>query len=143
MRRFRPLLLCLLVAGCASAAPNAAELAAMQAAPKPSSEQAAEQAVQAYFQTKLIDPTAPLYRFPLPPTLAAVGFARARQAGWMMCGEVNSKNRMGGYTGFDQFFVYFSPTAPDTVVDGMIGDDDLSRDRVSGYCRDAYKAPAS
>jgi hypothetical protein len=97
----------------------------MRAAPKPSSEQAAERAVQAYFQTKLMDPTEPLYRFPLPPTLSAVGMLKTRQVGWMICGEINSKNRMGGYAGFERFFAYFSPRVPDTVVDALIDEDDI------------------
>ena len=135
---------CLLLAGCVAAAPDtAAELAIMRAAPKPSSEQAAERAVQAYFQTKLMDPTEPLYHFPLPPKLCAVGMLKTRQVGWMICGEINSKNRTGGYAGFERFFAYFSPRVPDTVVDALIGEDDISRGLVSDWCRDAYKTSTS
>jgi hypothetical protein len=59
-----------------------------------------------------------------------------REFGWFMCGEVNGKNRMGGYVGFRPFFVYFSPTAPDTVQDGAIEDSELKL--VAGWCRGLY-----
>jgi hypothetical protein len=132
-----------LLAACASAAPdyepNSAERAAMAAAPKPSSPEAAQAAVKAFFAQRLIDPTAPLYRFPLPPTLAVISIGRSHFAGWLICGEINSKNRMGGYTGFDQFIAQFSPTTPDLVIDGLVGDDDIGRNLVSGQCREAYR----
>jgi hypothetical protein len=58
-----------------------------------------------------------------------------------MCGEINSKNRMGGYTGFSRFFVHFSPTVPDRVDFGQIAetDDVLTKSLVSSWCDDAYK----
>jgi hypothetical protein len=59
-----------------------------------------------------------------------------------MCGEINRKNRMGGYTGFDQFIAYFSTTKPDTVVNALIGQDELTSGMVSGFCSDAYKSGA-
>jgi hypothetical protein len=134
---------------CTTQPPNPDEAQAMQSALKPSSPEAAQKAVKAYFDKTLIDPTAPLYRFPRPPVLGAVGgkglpglSVNPRRVGWFMCGEINSKNRMGGYTGFQQFFVHFSPTAPDTVDFGQAEPNDSEMKLVSSWCEDAYKQPS-
>jgi hypothetical protein len=141
------------LAACTTQPPSPDETQAIQSALKPSSAAAAQAAVKAYFDKTLIDPTSPLYRFPLPPVLGAVGgrglpgvSLNKRRAGWFMCGEINSKNRMGGYTGFGRFFVHFSPTVPDTVDFGQIvegTDDVLGKALVSSWCDDAYKQGAS
>lgn len=131
--------LALCLAACASAPPDANETMALQSAIKPSSPQAAQAAVKKYFDKRLIDSESARWDFDRPPVQGATGMLRGRMVGWMMCGQLNSKNRMGGYTGFDQFFVYFSPTVPDTVQVGLIGDEDAMRILVRDHCGDAYR----
>lgn len=135
-------IIALSVAACASAPPDASETLSMQSAVKPSSPEAAQAAVKRYFDKRLIDSESARYDFDRPVIQGAVGAMRGRMVGWMMCGQINSKNRMGGYTGFDQFFVYFSPTERDAVQSGIIGDDDVSRMLVRDNCRDAYRQGA-
>lgn len=96
----------------------------MQSAPQPSSEAAAEAAVKSYFEQILFDPGAAQYRFTKQPVNGWVGdvLGDLREFGWFMCGEVNGKNRMGGYVGYEPFFVHFSPTIPDKVDNGRIAD---------------------
>jgi hypothetical protein len=120
---------------CAPAPPIAAEIAMMQAAPKPSSPEAAEQAVKDYFAESLFDAEAARYQFPLPPIQGS--FLQTRQFGWFMCGKINGKNRMGGYTGYKTFFAYFSPTQADKFVDGAIADTD-EYGIVDGWCKGIY-----
>jgi hypothetical protein len=66
----------------------------------------------------------------------------ARHFGWFMCGELNGKNRMGGYTGYKTFFAYFSPTVPDRVVDATIADTD-EYGIVDGWCKGVYGVKSS
>lgn len=37
---------------------------------------------------------------------------------WALCGEMNAKNRYGGYVGFQRFIAYRMPGAPFEVVTG-------------------------
>jgi len=124
--------------GCV-APPTAEEIATMNSAVKPSSQEAAQEAVKRYFERSLFDAEAARYRFPLPPTRGSrLALPRAdREFGWFMCGEINGKNRMGGYTGYKTFFAYFSPTVPDTVVDGVIADID-EFGVVDKWCKGVY-----
>lgn len=70
-----------------------------------------QQLVKDKFAMVLIDPTTPLYNFPSPPKKGYVKesrrFGTEEAFGWVVCGTVNSKNRMGGYTGASPFFVLF------------------------------------
>lgn len=120
--------------GCAPVPINEGELAAMRGAPKPSSDEAAQRAVKAFFGDALFDAPAARWEFQAPAqNVIAFGLyarphlddgyikaAGGRAAGWFLCGKINGKNRMGGYTGFQPFYVYFSPTTRDTVIDGAI-----------------------
>jgi hypothetical protein len=59
-----------------------------------------------------------------------------------MCGEINGKNRMGGYAGDKTFLAYFSPTVPHTVVEGSLADiDDYGI--VDGWCNGLYGGASS
>ena len=117
--------------------PTTAEIVMMQAAPKPSSQEAAEQAVKDYFAGSLFDAEAARYQFPLPPTQGSFLTGEGREFGWFMCGRINGKNRMGGYTGYKTFFAYFSTTQADKVVDGTIADTD-EYGIVDGWCKGLY-----
>ena len=116
----------------------------LNSAVKPSSQEAAQEAVKQYFERSLFDPEAARYRLPLPPTRGSrLALLKAdREFGWFMCGEINGKNRMGGYTGYKTFFVYFSPTVPDTVVDGAIADID-NYGIIDGWCKGVYRGASS
>jgi hypothetical protein len=86
--------------------PTAAEIAIMQAAQKPSSQEAAGQAVKDYFADSLFDAEAARYQFPLPPAQGSFLTPKGREFGWFMCGKINGKNRMDGYTGYKTFYPY-------------------------------------
>ncbi len=124
------------LAGCV-APPSEQEIALVHAASKPSSQEAAEAAVKQYFNHVLIDAESARYNFPLPLAQGALTLSGVRQFGWFICGDVNAKNRMGAYTGYKPFLAYFSPSAPDTVQDGVIS----SSDRyaiVFDWCKGLY-----
>jgi hypothetical protein len=128
----------LLLGSCAPKPPTSAELQTMQTAPKPSSDVAAQAAVKGYFERTLFDPNAAQYRFPLPPVQGRAVVAQMREFGWFMCGDMNGKNRMGGYGGYKPFFVHFSPTIPDKVDDGTVADTDDVVPVLNDWCRGLY-----
>lgn len=140
-RRMRGLIMVALVGmalnACAPSAIKPEEVASAVAAPKPSSEAVARAAAVAYFSTSLFDPEAARWKFlPLKNSVFAVSFMDRgnfaengyirnhsnRAAGWFLCGFINGKNRLGGYTGDQTFFVFFSPAARDVIAEGDIGD---------------------
>jgi hypothetical protein len=138
--RIPEIIVCFALTGCVGAPgapPSPNEIQTMQNAPKPSSQEAAQEAVKRYFEESLFDAPAARYQFPLPPTQGSVRSGAMRYFGWFMCGEVNGKNRMGGYTGFKTFFAYFSPTIQDKVIDGTIADIDVYG-IVDGWCKGVY-----
>lgn len=71
--------------------------------------------IVAYFDKNLLDPFSAIYVYcePFKTWMGkAVGPIGKREAnftyGWALCGEVNAKNRFGGYVGGMQFFAFFS-----------------------------------
>lgn len=91
-----------LIAGCASV-PTAEDLARADFGPRPDNY---EELIKAHFFTSLIDPTSPLYQFREPVKVWSGGaLGREREYGWTVCGQLNAKNRMGGYTGWVPFYV--------------------------------------
>ncbi len=136
--RFAPLIVLVALSACAPPPPTSAELQTMQTAIQPSSPAAAQAAVKAYFAKTLIDPTAPLYQFPVAPVQGKATVGQMREFGWFMCGTINSKNRMGGYGGNRPFFVHFAPAVADKVDDGTIGDTDDTQTVVDNWCKGLY-----
>lgn len=70
-----------------------------------------EEVIKARFHPMLIDPTSPLYEFQAPRkgyTMPSSLHRTGESYGWVVCGTVNSKNRMGGYSGKLPFFALFS-----------------------------------
>lgn len=70
-----------------------------------------EEVIKARFHPMLIDPTSPIYEFRAPRkgyTMPSSAFKTWEAYGWVVCGTVNSKNRMGGYSGRTPFFTLFS-----------------------------------
>lgn len=79
--------------------------------------------IKTEFAKILIDPTSPIYEFEGEPSK---GYTRNEQIfnapdafGWKVCGKINSKNRMGGYTGAAPFFVLFRDRQ---IVFKIVGD---------------------
>ena len=66
-------------------------------------------------ETTLVDPQSAQYRFPYPPPAKAwrsvVGnkgeLSSKTVYGWRTCFQYNAKNRMGGYTGYKDAFVFY------------------------------------
>jgi hypothetical protein len=62
-----------------------------------------EQAIKDYWRPRLVDPTAPLFEFYGTPrkgyATGGVLGQRNIRFGWVISYSINSKNRMGGYTG--------------------------------------------
>ena len=129
----------LLVGGCAARQPSVTET--MQAGTGPTPE-AAQAAVKAAFAKSLIDPNSVMYQFDRVPVYATAGFLDDKNTGWMLCGLINSKNRMGGYTGNQNFWALFTSTDGKnfTVSDSQIGDGSGDYRHVSAdtLCATAY-----
>ena len=69
-----------------------------------------ERKIKKEFSSVLIDPTSPLYSFELPKKgyiLTSPLDGSKPTFGWKVCGTINSKNRMGGYTGSVPFYTLF------------------------------------
>lgn len=103
-----------LVTACASA-PTNEQVNAADIGPYPSNY---EQIVKANFETTLFDPYSAVFRFTRTPTRGYGGsVVGGAKIGWVVCGTVNAKNRMGGYVGAKYFAVVISNGA---VVDRQI-----------------------
>jgi len=64
-----------------------------------------EEIIKNYFHFKLFDPYSAQYTFGEP----IKRYVRSGEIfGWGVCGTVNAKNRLGGYTGAEQFWVIIS-----------------------------------
>jgi len=82
------------------------ELAELDYGPYPSD--GYEERIKDHFKGRLIDPTSPIYTFTQPVKRwhgGVVIFGIERGYGWRVCGTVNAKNRFGGYTGAQLFYV--------------------------------------
>ena len=66
--------------------------------------------IKSEFDLKLIDGASARYKFYDPDqgyTSDAPMYGTKLTFGWHVCGIVNAKNRMGGYTGWSPFYVIF------------------------------------
>lgn len=61
-----------------------------------------------------------------------------RRFGVFVCGTINSKNRLGGYTGRTTFMAYFDPNAVDTVLTGRLDQDET--DPAQSWCDRIYRS---
>lgn len=96
--------LCLALAGCA-VGPTADQIATADYGPPPGPDH--QQLIKDWFAERLIDPTSPLYTFRRPVQAyirKSPLYGTELTFGWAVCGTVNAKNRMGGYTGRELFF---------------------------------------
>jgi len=82
-----------------------------------------QEVVKASFAQILIDPTSPIYEFSGTPYKGyveqSVMLNLPEGFGWKVCGTVNSKNRMGGYSGSIQFFALMRG---DNVIQRALGE---------------------
>lgn len=110
------LMFCL--AACATA-PTAAQLANADYGPPPPENH--QQLIKDWFAERLIDPTSPLYTFRNPTqgyTQENAFYGTQLQFGWIVCGAVNAKNRLGGYVGREPFFTLFKDGSMVFIHDG-------------------------
>lgn len=97
----------LAVAACATPV-SPEKLAAADYGPPPPANY--EELIKARFNEILVDPTSPIYEIDKPRkgyTRPYEMYGTQEAFGWVVCGTVNSKNRMGGYAGRSPFFVLF------------------------------------
>lgn len=108
MKTHSLLILCLiLLSGCASypPPPSAAEIDSADVGLCPTNYRAQ---IEQYWQSRLIDPTSPIYEFKEPvkgySTQAIKG---TTLYGWDVEFTLNSKNRLGGYVGARTYSAFF------------------------------------
>lgn len=101
----------------ACATPSKDELAAVDIGPRPEN---AQQLVKDHFAKTLFDPYSAVYTFEYGPER---GYWRGltTTVGWVVCGSVNAKNRLGGYVGAKRFRVIIVKGRVDES-DAIIGD---------------------
>ena len=81
-----------------------------------------ENKIKDAFTFKLIDPTAPVYKFQQPvkkTKFKGVLRGGGHYYGWQVCGLVNSKNRFGGYVGWKKFSAFFYGPDQPVIESGM------------------------
>jgi len=72
---------------------------------------------------KLIDPYSAYYNIRYPKkghTKKSLIFNTKESFGWVVCGTVNSKNRLGGYVGDIPFFTLFKNGEIETLIMGKV-----------------------
>ena len=107
-----------ILAAC-STGPTQQQLARANHGPAPS--EAHQQEIKDWFEQRLLDPTSPLYSFKRPVkgyTKDSPLYGTQLQFGWIVCGTVNGKNRMGAYVGRKPFFTLFKEDRLEFVHDG-------------------------
>jgi len=114
----------LLLAGCATPISPEQIAHADYGPPPPKNYQAL---IKQDFATILIDPTSPLYTFSKPSKgyFKESAMGTTQMFGWRVCGTVNSKNRMGGYSGAAPFIVLFRDGK---IAQKYIGESDAARE---------------
>lgn len=121
MKTFLYLLIPLVIAGCATA-PTPEQLAAADYGPRPDNY---EDLIKAHYSKVLFDPYSAVFEMypPLKGWLAGQP-GGSPWFGWIVCGTVNAKNRMGGYVGAQPFFAaikYGQVVTTDTARWGTFG----------------------
>lgn len=122
--------MCLGLAGCATR-PTASQIATADYGSRPGPEH--QQLIKDWFAERLIDPTSPLYTF-REPVKGYIGksplYGTEMTFGWVVCGTVNAKNRMGGYTGREIFFTIFNNGKLKFAISGITAEELCGRARV-------------
>lgn len=115
------------LAACAHG-PDPSQIATADYGPAPSGDY--RQQIRDWFAGTLIDPTSPLYTFDTPfkgYTKDSPLYGTKLEFGWVVCGTVNAKNRMGGYTGRDVFFSLFRDNRLKFVATGYDAEEACAR----------------
>lgn len=102
------LIVALCLFGCASTPIEKTRLANANYGPPPPADH--QQIIKDKINGHLFDPTSPIYEFETPIkgyTQKSSYFETGESFGWVVCGNVNAKNRYGGYVGRTPFFVLF------------------------------------
>lgn len=90
-----------------------------------------EEIVKAYYAEKLLDPYSAQYEF----DYLRRGYLRmGGHFGWVVCGTVNAKNRIGGYTGAKNFYVM--------IRDGRVIKRHKESSFASGLCKGTHDPEA-
>jgi hypothetical protein len=117
-----------------------------EAAPDPGPDPTWERAVplaEAAIKNRLIDPSSAQiewpYKFSSGTLKALLG---KRRAGWMTCGWVNAKNRMGGYTGKAWFFVMINNGVVTEIAIGTPDEADVASVYCQGFLKQGSLKPA-
>jgi len=88
----------------ACATPTKEEVDRADIGPRPEN---AQQLVRDHFAQTLFDPYSAVYTFNYGPE-RGVWVGLGTDYGWIMCGTLNAKNRLGGYVGAKRFRVLIS-----------------------------------
>lgn len=114
-----------LLGGCATYEPTPLAIEMGKNAVPPASLEAMETAVRGYFETSLFDPDSAQIKVERPVNgyYSSLGDG---YHGWFACGQMNAKNRFGGYVGYRTFWVYFDPRDPTRVLGGDVDAADSS-----------------
>lgn len=94
--------------------------------------------IRAHFARTLIDPTSPLYEFTPPRrgyTAESPVFGTETKFGWIVCGRINGKNRMGGYAGWAPFYVLMRGNRVEFSIIGDSRRDSFRNGAIRGACR--------
>ncbi|MBG53096.1 MAG: hypothetical protein CML99_11875 [Rhodobiaceae bacterium] len=123
------------LAACATG-PTSDQLAHADYGPPPPENH--QEVIKEWFEERLIDPTSPLYSFRNPVqgyTNDSPLYGTQLQFGWIVCGAVNAKNRLGAYVGREPFLrflrmeVWFSSMMAQLLAKPASGleDNDMSK----------------
>lgn len=97
-----------------------------------------QETIKKHFAKTLIDPTSPLYTFKEPKkgyTKRSPMFKTNEDFGWVVCGTINSKNRMGGYTGKAPFFTLMKGnTISQSFIGDPLGDNFIINNGITDAC---------
>ncbi len=107
MKKFILVLMFVFLSSCVSG-PSKEELLKADFGMKPENY---EEKIKNAMITSLIDPTSPIYKInPIVKKSVFNGILRGGgyTHGWLSCGSVNSKNRFGGYAGWQRFSAFFT-----------------------------------
>lgn len=128
----RPVLLAMLLSGCASSPYGAtnAELreAGMDAGPKPTMEQAIP-IMEAAIRVRLRDPASAQFDWPNDLRRTSATLAPKIPPAWFTCGAVNGRNGFGGYSGKTAVIV--------AIANGQVVYSDMDRGRyrlIANHC---------
>lgn len=106
-----------LLVGCA-ARPSDEEVNSAYYGPMPSN---SKEIAEEWIKQRLVDPMSAVFEHD-PYVIRGYyssAFGGSASYGWVRCGYVNARNRMGGYAGRERYYLLIRN---DSVIEGFIGD---------------------